>query len=91
MATKSKVSMLVNNPTSEPVRSTFTMLKVVDCTLLNIRQHPSFNSKVVKVVTHEEGLKAMEYEAGKEWLRVSTMSGVYGYVSGKYVVEVKDE
>lgn len=67
---------------------------VYDCTLLNLRQKASIDSKVKKILEREELVDILGSVKSKvdgvEWLEVNS-NGTSGFVMKKYISEVQEE
>ena len=58
---------------------------VTECEKLNVRAKASVESDVVTVITKGTKLTIESFEVGSTWLKVSTESGVKGFVMAKFV------
>lgn len=58
---------------------------VTECEKLNVRVKASVESDIVTVITKGTKLTIESFEVGSTWLKVSTESGVKGFVMAKFV------
>ena len=75
----------------EPMRPSTAV--VVDCMMLNIREKPDMESKIIEVVPVGTvltiGAKELGKPESKQWLQVRTLNGIEGYCMEKYLSSVK--
>lgn len=74
--------------TEKPAKTKVSKVKlgiVTECEQLNIRSAASKNATRVAVIPKGTELEIESFESGSEWLKVSTKTGIKGFVMAKFV------
>lgn len=98
MATKKKTTTpveeveVIEQPTPEvvekPAKTKVSKVKlgiVTECEQLNIRSAASKNATRVAVIPKGTEFEIESFESGSEWLKITTKTGIKGFVMAKFV------
>lgn len=75
----------------EPKKPVYTIKQVGEVIpwTLNVRERPSVDSDVVKVLRFKDEVEILDENTAKDWLPVLLTDGTKGYCMSKFIREIK--
>lgn len=74
---------------SKPIMYTVSCAGTVIPWTLNVRERPSVDSDVVKVLRFKDEVEILDENTAKDWLPVLLTDGTKGYCMSKFIREIK--